>query len=232
MQDRPLYGLLNILSLRLPFPPSSPLSTQGLIVSSINKDRMTLHAGETLVARSDLVDPTTPSSPILPERYGTLERFDHVILEYLRLMTPALARAIISFVLDQSPSNPTPPTTTSEVYLLSQGFSILPMMEVQIWGGLRRSNIDHVVSSLSTTSQSMFFGSSLGVQLRTWALGGNASIPIRWTLDALQEKVVMDLSLSTSTSFGSIWLGVSNTSSTSPTSVWNQLVVAELLSPG
>jgi hypothetical protein len=229
MQDRPLYGVLNILSLRLPFPPSSPHSSQGVIVSAINKDRMTVHAGETLVARSNLLDPTTPSSPILPERYGTLERFDHVVFEYLRLMTPALARAIIAFVLA---GDPTPPSSTSDVYLLSQGFNTLPMIEVQLWGGLRRSNVDHVVSSLSTTSQSMFFGSSLGTDLRNWALGGNTSIPIRWSLDALQREVVVDLSLSTSTSFGKIWLGVSNTSSPSPSTVWNQLVVAELVSPG
>ena len=230
LQDRPLYGVLNFLNLRLPFADSDtrPTPRQGIVLVKDNKARMTLHAGELLVG--SLAGPfATPSTPSLPDRFGTFERLDHVLLDFLRLLSPELAQELVAFVLGQPPI-PVPPLPSSALYQASNGLASLPIIEVALWGGLRYTNIDHVVSGLAVPGDdsTLFFGSAAGSEFRAWALQGPANTAsrsaIQWSLRASGAAALADgtLALAATSTLGSVWSAAGD-GSTSAVRVWSEL---------
>ncbi|GAA5892277.1 hypothetical protein JCM5296_003224 [Sporobolomyces johnsonii] len=233
--DRPLYGLLNLLSLRLPFSSSdsrSSLPQQALIISTEDSSRVSVHAGELLAAGAIASATTSPTAPATLERFGLLSNLDHVLLDYLTLLDTSTAQLLVAYVLS-SPSGP--PAATSALSQATNSLASLPMLEVQLWGGLRYSEISHVRSGLSSSDGSaLFFGSDDGDSFRTWAISGttssgNAGVgEIEWTLDAQEAEVAPDTSEAGSTAFQKVWASAATAGTAS--SVWSALGKAGLLS--
>ncbi|GAA5864508.1 hypothetical protein JCM1840_000524 [Sporobolomyces johnsonii] len=237
--DRPLYGLLNLLSLRLPFSSSdsrSSLPQQALVISTEDSSRVSVHAGELLAAGAIASATTSPTAPATLERFGLLSNLDHVLLDYLTLLDTATAQLLIAYVLS-SPSGP--PAATSALSQATNSLASLPMLEVQLWGGLRYSEISLVRSGLSSSDGSaLFFGSDDGDSFRTWAISGtttttttssgNAGVgEIEWTLDAQEAEVAPDTSVAGSTAFQKVWASAATAGTAS--SVWSALGKAGLL---
>lgn len=132
---RPLYGVSNLFDLASPFTsndPRSNLPQQRVVLPTSERVRLTWHAGELLSGALAGGPVPTPSSPSLPDRFGTANALHHVVLAYLNLMPPALARQVVQFVL----SDPVVPLLNSTLYHLSQGLLLIPTLEVNLWGGL------------------------------------------------------------------------------------------------
>ncbi|BGP47396.1 hypothetical protein JCM10450v2_003248 [Rhodotorula kratochvilovae] len=168
--DRPLYGVLNLLQLRVPFPSTdsrSPLPQQSLVLfSDTTASRITVHAGE-LLAAGPLVDaPTSPSQPATLERFGLISRLDHVLFDLLAAVPVSTATDLVTYILS-SPSGP--PSATTYPSLLT---GALPLLEVQLWGGLRYDDVDFARSSLVSPADktSLFFGSTEGDAFGSWAV--------------------------------------------------------------
>lgn len=205
-----MYGILDILGLRLPFLDSDPrpyLSKQAIVLNEDTKSRVSVHAGELLVGASS-GPPTSPSSSSLPDHFGTFTHIETVILDYLNLIPASLAKELVAFVLSQPTS---PPLPSSALYQNSNQLLSLPLFEMQIWGGVRYTDIDHSVSSLaSSNSTQLFFGSSHGNQFRQWAIEGGATVQtgqvggIDWSLNSLEVDIVVDKTLRNQT-FLRIW---------------------------
>ncbi|GAA5847739.1 hypothetical protein JCM9279_005012 [Rhodotorula babjevae] len=211
--DRPLYGILNLLNLRLPFPSSdkrSSLPQQSLVLkASAIADGVTVHAGELLAAGPLAAARTSPSLPATPERFGLLSRLDHVLLDLLSALPTATADNLIDYVLS-SPS--TPPSPSTYPSLLDNS---LPLIEIQLWGGLQYDDIHFARSSLvaatspssSSSAPALFFGSSTGDAWRSWALSNtqHASLPrVEWVVAAESEQVVVDQGRG-GTAFEGVW---------------------------
>ncbi|ORY78832.1 hypothetical protein BCR35DRAFT_304821 [Leucosporidium creatinivorum] len=222
--DRPLYGILNLLNLRLPFASTdnrTSLPSQAITLSSDAKARCTLHGGETLVGAL-AGSPSASSSSSSADQFGTFANLDHVLLAYLNLLTAEQATELASFVLS---STAAPPNSTSSL------LGSLPIFEVQLWGGLSSSaypsSVASTVSSLSTTSagSTLLFGTSAGTTFRSWAT--NMTSEVRWALSAEQtEAQVVDVG--TSASLGKVWAATG--SSSTPAQAWARLEAAGLVS--
>lgn len=230
-QDRPIYGMINLLSLRLPFVDADTrsLPTQALVLQESTKSRMIVHAGELLVGVSSNSPAPSPSTPAFPDHFGTFSNLDSVILEYLQLLSPQVARDLVNFILSQSKSSPLPPTFPSSLYQNSNKLLDIPILEITLFGGLRYQDINHSISSLSSGSNlhsTAFFGTPTAQNFRNWALAGPKSIgsmnlqgPLLWARGALEITPVKESSLSNS-AFEKVWnssLGVSEDM------VWNEL---------
>ncbi|GAA6059813.1 hypothetical protein JCM10212_003708 [Sporobolomyces blumeae] len=140
--DRPTYGLRNPLHLSTPFLSSDPralLPTQSIFLSPNVTPRVTVHAGEPLSAGSLAPAPTTPSSPATIEHFGLLSsHIDHVLFDYLSLIDSDTAKLLVGYVLSGSTE---PSASTSDLSRATDGLSTLPVLEVQVWGGVRSSDI-------------------------------------------------------------------------------------------
>ncbi|GAA5914623.1 hypothetical protein JCM8208_002094 [Rhodotorula glutinis] len=234
--DRPLYGVLNLLHLRLPFPSSdkrSSLPQQSLVLKSgAVADRLTVHAGELLVAGPLAAAPTSPSLPATPERFGLLSRLDHVLLDFLLALHVATANDLVDYVVS-SPSSPPSPSTHPS--LLDNS---LPLLEIQLWGGLQYADIDFSRSSLAASSSSssssstgLFFGSGAGDTWRSWALSNtqHASLSrVEWVDAAESEEVVVDQGRGGS-AFEGVWAQAASGSLKTSTAVWTALRRAGLV---
>jgi len=237
VQDRPLYGVFNLLNLRLPFPSSdqrSSLPQQSLVLkSSTIVDRITVHAGELLVAGPLAAAPSSPSLPATPERFGLLSRLDHILLDFLTVVPVSTANDFVDYVLS-SPS--APPSASTYPSLLDNS---LPLLEVQLWGGLQYGDIDCARSSLVGTASSsssasapaLFFGSSAGDAWRSWALSNaqHASLPrVEWVDAAEREEAVVDEGRGGS-AFESVWQQAASGSLRTSAAVWAALQKAGLV---
>ncbi|GAA5986558.1 hypothetical protein JCM10908_003798 [Rhodotorula pacifica] len=205
---RPLYGIVNLLNLRLPFASSdtrTSLPQQALVISPSSSliARTSVHAGEILAAGPLAPPPTMPSAPTTIERFGLVApsiapALDHVLLDYLILLSVPVAQALVAYLLS-SPS-PTAPLPSSSI-LVQQP---LPIIEAQMWGPVEfAQDIAFVRSGLGNPAGSnasgLFFGSSDGVAFRSWALGkqqGTVDAPvdrrIEWAPTADSENIVSD----------------------------------------
>ncbi|KPV72209.1 uncharacterized protein RHOBADRAFT_56028 [Rhodotorula graminis WP1] len=235
--NRPLYGVLNLLKLRLPFPSSdkrSSLPQQSLVLkSSAVTDRVTVHASELLAAGPLAAAPTSPSLPVTPERFGLLSRLDHVLLDLLNTVSTAIANDLVDYVLS-SPSGPPSPSTCPS--LLDNS---LPLLEVQLWGGLQYDDADLARSSLvagsasssSAAATSLFFGSSAGDAWRSWALSNtqHASLSrVEWADAAERGDVVVDQGRG-GTAFEGVWARAASGSLKTSATVWTALQGAGLV---
>ena len=202
--DRPVYGVLDILNLRLPFIDSrTGLARQAAILKRDIVPRALVHSGEVLSSMLGASD-TTPISEMQsdPRQYGTLGHFDHVVLNYLSSISDInVATALVTYILG---STSMPPTNSSILY---QSLTAIPVMEVVVFGSIAPSDIDSVVSAFTTSAGSLFFGSDQGSALRKWAITGCNSM-IVWSETALSPLVVHDHDLSNPI-FNETWAAVS-----------------------
>ncbi|KAJ3800470.1 hypothetical protein GGU11DRAFT_772997 [Lentinula aff. detonsa] len=199
--DRPLYGVLDVLRLRLPFIDSrTGVALQAASLQHDVSPRAVVRSGEVLSAfplSSNASAFTAATSN--PRDYGTLNNFDHVLLDYLSSISDvSVATALVSFLT--STSNAVPPSNTST---LANSIGTIPSLEVAIFGSVLPSDIGSVLSSFVTPSGALFFGSAQGQSLRDWAIIGTGTSVV-WAESALSSQVARDASLTDAT-FEDIW---------------------------
>ncbi|GAA6035803.1 hypothetical protein JCM8097_005714 [Rhodosporidiobolus ruineniae] len=245
--NRPIYGILNLLHLRLPFPSSdsrSSLPQQSLVLrspstSSSLSSRLTLHAGELLSAGALVSSyPSSPSAATSIEHFGLLSSavsaIDHILLDYLSLLSISIAQALVAYVLSGSSAPPSAASTDAAgkaLWAASEQLAGLPVMEVQLWGGLAASEIDFARSGLSyppssssssSAPSTLFFGSTPGGSFRTWASSAGLS-RVEWALSAEEVEVATD-DAGSEVAFDKVWSSPGKTAQR----VWAQLGAANL----
>lgn len=205
--DRPVYGVLDVLRLRLPFLDSRPgIPRQAAVLKRDVSPRVLLHSGAIL---SPLPGPSnvtivTPEQTD-PRQYGALGQLNHVILQYLSSIPDVnVATALVSYVLSSASAQAVPPTNSS---ILFQSLASIPIMEVAVFGSISPSDIGSAISSFTTSSGSLFFGSDQGTALRNWAITGCRST-IVWAESGLSPLVVRDNDFSDQI-FNQTWMAVS-----------------------
>ncbi|KAK0478400.1 hypothetical protein IW261DRAFT_1337669 [Armillaria novae-zelandiae] len=195
--DRPLYGILNVLRLRLPFANTTTGVAQQAAV--LNRD-----VGPRVVIRSGQLLSSLPGSSVQPSKgtqnprqYGTLNHLEHVMLNYLASLDTDVAIALATFVLL---NRVVPPDNESK---LAASLASIPALEISVFGSIFPADIDHSMSSFSKTSGSLFFGSDEGSALRNWTITGTGS-KVVWADNATSALVAYDSSLTDET-FNEVW---------------------------
>jgi len=194
--DRPIYGVLNILHLRLPFQDSQSGAKQAAILSHAASSRMVVYNGEVL---SGL--PTSNTTSIFttdPRQFGTLNHMSHVLLDFFEAIPDInVAKQFVEYVLSYPV---TPPTNDT---LLGRSLNTIPTLEVAIFGSVTPSDVTGVVSSFTTPSGDLFLGSSESLAVRDWAMMATRT-SVTWTEFANSSKVVDDDSF-TDGNFNKVW---------------------------
>ncbi|KAF8078521.1 hypothetical protein FPV67DRAFT_59752 [Lyophyllum atratum] len=205
--DRPIYGVLDVLRLRLPFlDPRSGIPRQAAVLKRDVAPRVILYNG---VILSPLPGPSNvtviSAEQSDPRQYGTLGQFNHVVLQYLSSI-PRLdvANALVSYVLASATVQAVPPIASSILY---DSLATIPMIEVAVFGTISPPDISSAVSSFTTSSGSLFFGSDQGTALRNWVITGCSST-IAWAESSLSPLVVRDNDF-LDTTFNQTWTAVS-----------------------
>ncbi|KAJ4486260.1 hypothetical protein J3R30DRAFT_3445515 [Lentinula aciculospora] len=199
--DRPLYGVLDVLRLRLPFIDTR--TGAAMQAASLQHDvgpRAVIRSGEMLSALPLSSNASAFSAATSnPRDYGTLNNFDHVLLDYVSsILDVNVAIALASFLT--STSNAVPPSNTS---ILASSIETIPSLEVAIFGSVLPSDIGSVLSSFVSPAGALFFGSTQGQSMRDWAIVGTGTSVV-WAESALSTQVVRDNSLADAT-FEDIW---------------------------
>jgi hypothetical protein len=198
--DRPVYGVLDVLRLRLPFVDSylgSP--KQAAVVKRDVATRAVIYSNRLL---SDLPSNPTPQHLTMVQtdarQYGTLNQMNHVILNFLSSIPDVnVAIALVQYLL----SSPSVPPANSSILL--ESIESIPVLEVAIFGSVTPSDISSSVSSFSTPSGALFFGSDQALALRQWAINATSS-SVAWSEFATSAQVVYDTSFTDST-FNTVW---------------------------
>ena len=101
------------------------------------------------------------------------------------------ARALVSFVLNAATNASIPPDKSSPLF---QSLHSIPFLEVAVFGDVKPPDLTSTVTSFTTSSNTLFFGSADGTDLRNWTINtlGN---PVVWTENATSPLVVRDSSL-------------------------------------
>lgn len=181
--DRPVYGVLDILHLRLPFPDSRKgIFKQAVVLDRSVSARAVIHAGEILSALPAKGSLTSVSAPETdPKQFGTFNHLNHVVLSYLQSIPDVnVAIALATYVLG---SDSIPPVNGST---LAQSLDSIPSLEVAIFGSILPADISSTVSSFTTSSGGLFFGSDLSASLR------NKFHPVVWADSAIAPLVAHD----------------------------------------
>ncbi|KAL0951059.1 hypothetical protein HGRIS_007798 [Hohenbuehelia grisea] len=221
--DRPVYGVLDVLNLRLPFLDArSGLAKQAVRLKSQAASRVVVYNGEALGAlpAGNGSDPSFDTY-----QYGVLtsETINHVIYQYLSSMPDVnIARALVQYVLSRSPLPPTNPA------LLSSLPSIQPL-EVAVFGSIDVTDVDSVASSLVTPSGALFFGSDSARNMRNWAIN-NTKTSVVWTELATSAQVARDKPF-TDADFTQTWEAAATNPSASVQQVVNALQTIGKLGP-
>lgn len=213
--EHPIYGVLDVLQLRLPFIDSrTGVAKQAAVLKRDAAPRAIVYSGEILSALpgTPQAQNTSRSQYLDPYQFGTLNNLNHVILEFLSSIPDInVANALVDFIL----TSPTvPPLNTTDLY---QSISSIPTLEVAVFGTVNPSDVSYTVSSFSTPSGSLFFGSDQSLALRDWAISGVGSSVV-WTEFTGSPQVVHDSSF-TNTNFNSVWTPAYNYLHSTPTGV-------------
>jgi hypothetical protein len=198
--DRPVYGVLDVLSLRLPFIDSlTGVPKQAAVLKGDVSPRTTICSGGMMSTLQSTASPRNLTiAQTDPRQYGTLNHLNHVMLVYLSSIQDVnVAIALVQFVLSKSS---VPPPSDS---VLFQSLALVPTLEIAVFGSISPSDISSAVSSLSTPSGSLFFGSDQALALRQWAIN-TAGASVVWTEFATSPLVIRDSSLSDPV-FNSVW---------------------------
>ncbi|PFH54568.1 hypothetical protein AMATHDRAFT_185216 [Amanita thiersii Skay4041] len=201
--DHPVYGVLDVLQLRLPFSDNKKrLPKQGALLQRDTSPRAIIYTTEfldSLPIASNGVNLTLQQRD--PRRFGTLNHYDHVILDYLTSMSPTLANAVVDFVLQTITTTHVPPNQTNSI--LWQSLDTIPIIEVAVFGSVETSDIRSVVTSFTNETGLLFFGSDHGHALRQWTIV-EAKSTLVWAESAISPTVVRDGNI-TDTVFNNIW---------------------------
>ncbi|KAA1467926.1 hypothetical protein DENSPDRAFT_833101 [Dentipellis sp. KUC8613] len=198
--DRPIYGVLDVLRLRLPFLDStSGVARQAAVLSRDVSPRSVVYVGPILSALpASLSSNVSASIAMDPLQYGTLNHMNSVLLNFFSAIPDIkTAIAFAQFVL----SSPAVPPANSTA--LGQLLASLPSFEVAVFGSIVPSDISSVVSSFSTPSGDLFFGTDQSLALRDWAIVGTQT-SVEWTDSANASTAVQDSSLTDAT-FNAVW---------------------------
>ncbi|KII93553.1 hypothetical protein PLICRDRAFT_396434 [Plicaturopsis crispa FD-325 SS-3] len=201
--DRPIYGTLDVLNLRLPFVnPQTGVAQQAAILHREVEPRVVVSSGATMSILPGNSGWNLTTGQKDPREYGVLNSFNHVVLNYLSSIPDVnVAIALVKYILT-SPA--TPPPSSS---ILVQQLTTIPTLEVAVFGTVNPSDIASTVSSFTTPSGDLFFGSDQASALRTWAITGTGS-SVAWSENSTSPDIVRDSSL-TDTLFMEVWNPVS-----------------------
>lgn len=204
-QDHPVYGVLDVLRLRLPFLDSQTGTVkQAVTLTRDANPRVVLYNG-LLFSNAPNVTPTITSSQLDARQYGTLSLFDHVVFQYLTSIPDVnTANALVSFVLNTATNASVPPDTSSPLF---QSLQSIPFLEVAVFGNVGPPDLTSTVASFTTSSDSLFFGSANAADLRNWTINTVGS-QVVWTENATSPLVVHDSSLS-NTAISQTWDAIS-----------------------
>ncbi|KAI0094777.1 hypothetical protein BDY19DRAFT_988579 [Irpex rosettiformis] len=194
--NRPVYGVLDVLELRLPFSDARDgVAKQAIVLTRDTISRVVVYSGEVASAL-----PGSGSSGSLstdPRDYGVLKNMNHVILKYLRSLDHSTASALVDFVLNPQA---VPPTPSSSIY---SALSNLPLLEVAVFGTIDPADVNFVASSLSDSQGGLYFGTQSSSVVRNWTIEALQK-HVTWTENATAPLVVQDSSNS-NPSFNEIW---------------------------
>jgi hypothetical protein len=196
---------LDVLRLRLPFLDSQTGTVkQAVVLTREANPRVVLYQGPMFSTAPNVV--YTPTSSQLDARqYGTLSLFDHVVLQYLTSMPDVnTASALVSFVLNAATNASVPPDQSSPLF---QSLQSIPFIEVAVFGDVEPPDLTSTVASFTTSSDSLFFGSADGADLRNWTIN-TVGGPVVWTENATSPLVVRDSSLG-NTAITQTWNAIS-----------------------
>lgn len=195
--NRPVYGVLDILQLRLPFSDArSGVAKQAASLVRDAYPRVVVYSGE---AVSALPGPGANGPVSLdPHDYGTMNHMNHVILKYLRSLDFHTAMALVSFVLDETGLPPTPSST------IFGSVPSLPLIEVAVFGSINTADITSVVSAISnSTGGGVFFGTTASQIVRNWTID-SVHQEVVWAQSTTSPLVERDSSYDNS-QFNDIW---------------------------
>lgn len=207
--NRPVYGVLDVTRLRLPFlddKKNAPL--QAAVLGGDAGSRVLVRSGLALSGYPSLPAADVPKDALVPSNYGTMQHMSHVILQYLKVLPVVQAAALATFILSAGTAPPTKSlfgTTNSSITLQS-----IPVVEVALFGGLGPDDVDHSVSSMASTSGGLFYGSSTGGVFRSWArnVAQSTTEAIVWSDSAIASKAAVEAPRN-DTTFDQIWAGAS-----------------------
>lgn len=205
--QRPVYGVLDLMHLRLPFSDGiAGAPMQAAVASQDLGSRMLVRSGPALSGYPSLSQFDPASSALDKRSYGTVKHLNHVLLAFLKSLPVPQASAIASFVASAAQGSPPPADKVAN--LTSTAFpGSYPLLEVAIFGNVGVDVIDHSVSSFSTGSGSLFFGSTAANVFREWAIAAATSNDaIIWADNATSPLVVRE-SVQTDSQFTDIWNG-------------------------
>ncbi|KAH9486838.1 hypothetical protein JR316_0000903 [Psilocybe cubensis] len=198
--DRPIYGVLDVLRLRLPFLDTrSGVVREAAVLTRDATSRAVIYKGELLSTllsgSSSNTAPFTPAQ-LDPRQFGTISLADHVILQYLSSIPDiTITNALVRFILDTATKPPAPPDISSSLY---QSLQSIPALEVAIFGQVPPSDLTSTVAPFTNPSGSFFFGSDDASALRNWTIN-TVSGSVVWTQNATSPLIVRDKSLSNTT---------------------------------
>ncbi len=191
--------------LRLPFLDSrTGVNRQAVVLSRDASTRAIVYNGEIFssISNTTATPASISSTQLNPQQYGTLTLADHVILQYLMAIPNInIANNLIQFVLNTTSVTPVPPDVTSPLF---QSLSLLPSLEVAVFGSTQASDLTSTVSPFTNPSNSLFFGSDDGSALRNWTINSSSGSVI-WAQNATSPLIVRDKSLDPSTSISKVW---------------------------
>ncbi|KAJ7487704.1 hypothetical protein B0H11DRAFT_1107344 [Mycena galericulata] len=193
---RPVYGVLDVLRLRLPFADSrTDVARQAVALHSDVGPRAVIYSGEVLSAFPGTPNISSSGVSLDPNTYGTLDHFNHVILQWLSGMPVLAASAVVDFVL----SNSTVPPTSSSVLFSTT----IPALEVAIFGTLSNTDLQFAASGFADSAGTLVFGNvGVGDVFRKWAIPAAGSV--LWTQFSNSSLVVHDSSF-TDSIFNQTW---------------------------
>ena len=187
--DRPVYGVLDVFRLRLPFLQDDR-PRQAAVLRSDASPRAALFVGDILgTAFSNANSTQSSSSRFDSRRVGTLSLSDHVLLQYLTSIPVDTAIEVAKFVLATGDRIAVPPDSSSPLFSSLQR---IPPLEVAVFGSILSSDISGVVSSLNSSSQALFFGTDEGEVFRRWSIASRSGV--HWAQSATSPLIVKDLS--------------------------------------
>lgn len=192
-RDHPIYGVLDVLQLRLPFPVGvSNVAQHAAALNRNSSSRVVLSVGKSF---SGIFNGTVglTTAQLDSRQYGTVNFLDHVVLQYLTSIGDInVANTLIKFVLDSSTAvRPVPPDVSSSLY---QAMKTLPSIEIAVLGDITPADFSSVVSPFTISSGTLFFGSDNGAALRNWTIS-TLHLSIVWAQNATSSLVVRDGSL-------------------------------------
>ncbi len=133
-----------------------------------------------------------------PRRFGTLHHINHVLLDFFEAIPDIdVATQLVDYVLS---SPVTPPSNST---LLGQSLNSVPTLEVAVFGSVTPLDVIGVVSSFTTPSGDLFFGTNQSLAVRDWAIVAARAI-VTWTEFANSSEVVDDNSF-TDNAFNAVW---------------------------